>query len=595
QWVVLDGDTPALNKLTVVGVLEIPDTADDADADRDANATADGARRPARALPEYRSVVIDATYISIQGGKLIAGWSDEPFRGQLHIKLRGDHRTPDWPLPEGPNQGSKVLGVFGTLELYGLAPSVYHTKLADTAAAGTDTLPLDQAVDWKMGDEVVISTTGFNAWETETRRNHTLVAGNHSVPGTARTYTLSADVGLLTRNIKIEGQDYPELFQESFGARVLVGTYSWAGIDYKGVAQIRNVEFHHSGQEGWSDYTDPRYSVAFLNLGQVAANESYLQGCAFHHGFSPAIGVFGTDGLIWGNRVTVRRNLVTLTRWPGSYQDREEGFNYNWNAGIEVNEGTKVVLQHNIVAGFERVGYRIDGEPCPGSQSSEERWHQNEAHGGLYGVYMNKDGLPGCSLIRGFTVWKSYDYGIYFQTPSNVIVAEVTLADNGLGLMPLVYWPPSLSHAYADKTIQVRSYKCFGLNYRLLAIESMDADTETRRLSPVAILGNGFVDLINGPQDHGWCAGYTCQLRLSLFHSIVATGHAFDVYFTSVTPQKLRLMMLNAPPTESVLVSIFYSKPQRLDVYVDNSLVGPTNAEWNAENTDYIMKEPTHP
>ncbi|KAG7264290.1 hypothetical protein CRUP_026236 [Coryphaenoides rupestris] len=173
QWVVLDGDTPALNKLTVVGVLEIPDTADDADADdRDANATADGARRPARALPEYRSVVIDATYISIQ-----------------------------------------------------------------------------------------------------------------------------------------------------------------------------------------------------------------------------------------------------------------------------VNEGTKVVLQHNIVAGFERVGYRIDGEPCPGSQSSEERWHQNEAHGGLYGVYMNKDGLRGCSLIRGFTVWKSYDYGIYFQTPSNVIVAEVTLADNGLGLMPLVYSP----------------------------------------------------------------------------------------------------------------------------------------------------------
>ena len=45
-----------------------------------------------------------------QGGKLIAGWSDEPFRGQLHIKLNGDHRTPDWPLPNGPNQGSKVLG-----------------------------------------------------------------------------------------------------------------------------------------------------------------------------------------------------------------------------------------------------------------------------------------------------------------------------------------------------------------------------------------------------------------------------------------------------------------------------------------------------
>lgn len=43
-----------------------------------------------------------------------------------------------------------------------------------------------------------------------------------------------------------------------------------------------------------------------------------------------------------------------------------------------------------------------------------------------------------------------------------------------------------------------QSYKCFGLNYRMLVIESLDSDTETRRLSPVAVLGDGFVDLING-------------------------------------------------------------------------------------------------
>ena len=48
------------------------------------------------------------------------------------------------------------------------------------------------------------------------------------------SYTIAADVGLLTRNIKIIGQDYAAMFEESFGARVVVGTYSWAGIDYKG-------------------------------------------------------------------------------------------------------------------------------------------------------------------------------------------------------------------------------------------------------------------------------------------------------------------------------------------------------------------------
>ncbi|XP_077363579.1 PKHD1 like 1, tandem duplicate 2 isoform X2 [Festucalex cinctus] len=138
-----------------------------------------------------------------------------------------------------------------------------------------------------------------------------------------------------------------------------------------------------------------------------------------------------------------------------------------------------------------------------------------------------------------------------------------------------------------------QAYECYALNYRMLVIESLDSDTETRRLSPVAVLSEGYVDLINGPQDHGWCSGYTCQKRVSLFHSIVATGHAADVFFTSSSPKKLRLMMLNADEDEHVLVSVFYSRPQRMDVYVGNQLVAPTNAEWNDDNTDYILKEPT--
>ncbi|XP_029369318.1 PKHD1 like 1, tandem duplicate 1 isoform X2 [Echeneis naucrates] len=833
-WVVLDGSTPALNKLTVVGVLEIP------------NNTSSSSTRMAADSP----VVIDAVYISIQGGRLIAGWKDEPFGGRLHIKLRGSHSTPDWPLPNGPNQGSKVLGVFGSLELYGQPHDVYHTKLAATAEAGSDRLTLSQSVDWQVGDEVVISTTSYSAWETEKRQiaaksvdgrvltlsqplTHTHIGETHSVSETSLSYTLAADVGLLSRNIRIIGQEYPDMMQESFGARLLVGSYSWAGIDYKGKAQIRNVEFFHSGQEGWTDDTDPRYSVAFLNLGQVSGEDSYIQGCAFHDGFSPAIGVFGTEGLmvddnvvhhtvgegirIWGDKITVRRNLVMMSLWPGSYQDREEPFNYAWSAAIEVNEGTNVVLQHNIVAGYERVAYRIDGEPCPGYFNENENWVQNEAHGGLYGVYLNKDGLPGCSLIRDFFIWRSFDYGIYFQTIMNMVVSNVTLVDNGMGVMPLVYAPPSVSHTFADKPVHIQSslivgtspnfncshtlpisdfniensdphraprppkggrsglcwptfgsshntaplkphhvnnnynaikglmtvkdttfvgfsdacvtesafmfmtnplnedlqhpvqvsgirmfdssessqvfihrpdvtkanpsdcvdmdcdakkksllkdldgsflgakgavvpqseyewggdprrglgdyripkvmltfpngsripveqiapqkgiirknctfmsswqsYKCFGLNYRMLVIESLDSDTETRRLSPVAVLGDDFVDLINGPQDQGWCAGYTCQRRVSLFHSIVATGHSFDVFFTSVSPQKLRLMMLNADPSESIVVSVFYSNPQRLDIFANNKLVAPTNAKWNDDGTDYTLKKPTY-
>jgi len=37
-------------------------------------------------------------------------------------------------------------------------------------------------------------------------------------------------------------------------------------------------------------------------------------------------------------------------------------------------------------------------------------------------------------------------------------------------------------------------------------------------------LGDGYIDLINGPQDHGWCSGYTCRKRVSTFMALVATG-----------------------------------------------------------------------
>lgn len=45
---------------------------------------------------------------------------------------------------------------------------------------------------------------------------------------------------------------------------------------------------------------------------------------------------------------------------------------------------------------------------------------------------------------------------------------------------------------------------------------------------------------------------------------------------------------------QSILVSVFYSKPQRLDVFVDKKLVAPTNAKWNADNTDYTLKKPIY-
>ena len=37
-------------------------------------------------------------------------------------------------------------------------------------------------------------------------------------------------------------------------------------------------------------------------------------------------------------------------------------------------------------------------------------------------------------------------------------------------------------------------------DYRMLSVESMDADTEERRLGPVAVLGDRTINLMNGEQ-----------------------------------------------------------------------------------------------
>ena len=75
------------------------------------------------------------------------------------------------------------------------------------------------------------------------------------------------------------------------------------------------------------------------------------------------------------------------------------------------------------------------------------------------------------------------------------------------------------------------AYKCDdSVHYAMLSIESMDHDTETRRISPVAIYSGGYVDLLNGPKDHGWCSGYTCRKRLSTFPAIVPLGQFFTFW-----------------------------------------------------------------
>ena len=79
--------------------------------------------------------------------------------------------------------------------------------------------------------------------------------------------------------------------------------------------------------------------------------------------------------------------------------------------------------------------------------------------------------------------------------------------------------------------------------------------------------------------DNGWCGGYTCQERISTFFGIVAAGLSYTMALTSTNPQNMALHLLNAEDTQAIVIAIYYTSPQRLDVYIgDGEYVVPNNA-----------------
>ncbi|WAR05573.1 PKHL1-like protein, partial [Mya arenaria] len=776
---------------------------------------------------------LEADYIVIRGGRLIIGWPEDPFLGLVTITLRGNHDSSYFTPGDGPVLGSKAIGVFGGLDLFGKDVGLTWTQLATTVMPGSSSLTLAQSVNWTAGNDIVLGTTTFNAWETESFRitavsddgltltlNDTVryrhVAYEETLT-TGQQLNLAAGVGLLSHNIRVVGEDYSELYTESFGARVLVGLITHQSQTYTGYARLSNVEFYHTGQEGWTEEYDPRFSVSFVATGTVSnVKPSKVTRCSFHNGFNTAVGAFGIGSLEVSNNVVfgtvgngmvtssndthLLNNLVTLMIATNAYQDRIEEFNPRWEAGIEAMKSTNLVMHDNLVTGSERVAYHVPPIACDDYSGS---YSNNKAFGNMHGVVLLPVDKPefesgACVKFANFTVWKNHDYGMYYQNGFNFVAENNAFIENQNGLITFVLGPSAVSHQKADKTVDVidnlfvgqtnafdcdkdvqpdlddnymlavkarpslapdggmvglifpnfyqksnnapgkpwkgcmaynsigglmrmsgntfakyetgckenfavstnvgnddgqhpvessgvtfadvphsnkivyhrpnkalfkdldgtflghigsvipqseyewdgdsrrglgdyripkemvttldgkripvkdiapnkgvirsenceyqsswQAYECGDdLEYEMLIIENMDSDTELRRLSPVAVLGDGYIDLINGPQDHGWCSGYTCRKRLSTFMALVATDHEFLIHFTSTTPEHLRYYLLNSEPDDAVKLSIWYSRPNRLDLFVDGTFVISTNAEID-ENGYYKTIMPT--
>ena len=136
-----------------------------------------------------------------------------------------------------------------------------------------------------------------------------------------------------------------------------------------------------------------------------------------------------------------------------------------------------------------------------------------------------------------------------------------------------------------------QAYECHGLNYAMLIIESMDNDTQTRRIAPVAVVSdNGYLDLINGPSLHSWCFGYPCNYRVSTFLALVVSNRSYDVYLTSTPPNQLRFRIIQSNSAFKIRLSMSYTTSNNVNFYNGINLEQPTNAY--TTNGKLILRDP---
>jgi cell migration-inducing and hyaluronan-binding protein len=266
KTIVLDVSPPALASLTVDGTLRFAE----------------------------QDIALSSGWIVVRG-RFEIGSEAQPFQHQASITLTG---------LEGEDvmgMGAKVFGAMsgGAIELHG-AKRAGWTRLVASAAAGTNQLKLEQAVDWKPGDHLVVASTDLDPQQAE----ELYVAGVQGTTVTVSTplhfahFGLSqtfagkpleerAEVGLLSRNIVLRGDDASNL--NGFGGHMM----AMQG----GIMHIEGVEITRMGQKK----VLARYPMHWHLEGAV--DGQYFRDNSVWHTYNRCVTVHGTSNAVVAGNV----------------------------------------------------------------------------------------------------------------------------------------------------------------------------------------------------------------------------------------------------------------------------------------------------
>ncbi|WP_051605741.1 G8 domain-containing protein [Polaribacter sp. Hel_I_88] len=232
------------------------------------------------------------------GGLLQIGSETNNYTGNGLITLTGSN--PNEVLMGNALMGAKLIGVMtnARLELHGTSRKTW-TQLNATAEKGAITITLKESINWKVGDEIVIASTDFDPHQAE-KRTITAINGlvlKLNTPlefmhfGVEQIYNNGkkdlilderAEVGLLTHNLKIQGDSSSET--NGFGGHIMSMPNS--------ISKASNIELYRMGQKSQIG----KYPWHWHLLGD--ADGQYIKNAGIHTSFNRVIVVHGTNNTV---------------------------------------------------------------------------------------------------------------------------------------------------------------------------------------------------------------------------------------------------------------------------------------------------------
>ncbi|CAF3652088.1 unnamed protein product [Rotaria sordida] len=292
---------------------------------------------------DSQDVALNTEYIVItNGGRLQIGNESNPFQHQAIITMYGHLRSIELPI-----FGAKVLALRdGTVDMHGKMTLRTWTKLGITANNGSSTITLLQQVDWPIGSQVIIATTGdfLSQQESEVRRIMNISSDGLTLTlDEPLTYThlgvtlnlnatlidIRGEVGLLSHSIIFQGsitdtwnETIPacpdgfnpdefavqtcylgrygeEIGSDQFGATIMVNQdMTTANGTQQAILRLSNVEITYVGQA----FRLSRHPINFQINGNMSM--SYIKSSSVHLSFNRAINIEAS------NYITVENNVL---------------------------------------------------------------------------------------------------------------------------------------------------------------------------------------------------------------------------------------------------------------------------------------------